>query len=384
MRIFRKLLWLWPIAASTFCPAMSFALAVAGNGAVNLGNVTTTGGQMVPLSNSIVQVTDPAGRGTGTIIYAYPFNGGEVFDVLTADHVIRDPNSINAKGFTGVSTFNPGSISASFGNAGNPSFTASAATSNYNIPNGGNGTADLAMFVVYVPQAQFATLPTFVPISIGAAPAASDNIVQSGYGLQANVSTTNAYNTANGTNLATYVWKYNANPSLSNPVFLSGKNTIQSLDANHTGIQTAFKSNAGPMNYVYSALIGSASITSDGAGGYNGTSYTMSGDSGGPTLESVGNKYVLVGVHSDSVTNDSYIYVTNPPTLAESDVLSSTDAAGKNYLESDVNVTAYTDWINTTEESLNSTIPEPSTLALLALLAPALLLRYRPWKDEWE
>ena len=80
--------WVLSICASALFPGISLGLAVAGNQVVN--NLPAG------VNNSIVQVSAGGFGGTGSIVLSYGYNGGTVFDVLTADHVIRDDSS--AKG----------------------------------------------------------------------------------------------------------------------------------------------------------------------------------------------------------------------------------------------------------------------------------------------
>jgi hypothetical protein len=138
---------------------------------------------------------------------------------------------------------------------------------------------------------------------------------------------------------------------------------------NLAGVPSKYNPGTGVVNYQYNGITGGTSITADASGGYNGTSYTMSGDSGGPTLELVNGKYVVVGVHSSGLLLNSTDGGT-PPTLLESDVISY--AKDNDFIWKDVNATSYGTWITSAEASVNTNLPEPTCLALVLLAGLAL------------
>jgi hypothetical protein len=351
-----------------FLPAQVFGLAVAGNQVVALP---------AAVNNSILQVSDAAGSGTGTIINSYGYNGGTVFDVLTADHVVRNNNG---------NLFAANQVSVGFGNGATPTFTGTAITTDFTLPAAGASAVDLSVFSVFVPAAQLATLPNFTPIAVNNTVAANDAIVQSGYGDRANVRQSTStpppqYDTDKGKAFLAYVYKPDTNTmsfGLGYGTLLSGNNSVSALNAAHVGATSTFPNgngNAGNSSYQFDAVTGGTSIVSDGNGGFNGTSYILSGDSGGPTFEKIGGNYVLVGVHSDSRSYDTFDGAT-PPNLVESDVVSLANDATHTW--DDVNATVYSNWITSAEATVNATVPEPTCgVVLLATGGLSLLRRHR-------
>src|SRR5579859_6174325 len=158
-------------------PGSCFGLAISpgSDSTAGLGNT----------ANAIVQIADPGGDGSGTIIQMMPFDGGVDLDVLTADHVIR-----NASG-GGSTIYTPGQISITFGNAGagGASFAAEDEATLFDLPSDGSSAVDLAIVDVFIPGSQLNTLPAgLAAVALpNARPAANAAITQAGYGLQASV-----------------------------------------------------------------------------------------------------------------------------------------------------------------------------------------------------
>jgi hypothetical protein len=300
------------LAVAAMMPGRCFGLAIAPAAAVNLGG----------MANAIVQIEDPSWLGTGTIINMAPITGGDLVDVLTADHVVRNPNP-------GENIYPANQISVTFGTG--VSISASSDATDFTWPQDLGSGVDLAMLALFVPQAQLggltsASLPT-------AQPAANTAIVQAGYGRQGTVATVDG-NPA-------YV---SLGPDFG--TLLAGPNTINGNGV--TFILNGAQSAWGGKDYSYFGFQNGCLIN-----GANSTSYIFSGDSGGPSLS--GN--TILGVHSSSVTwvvagypNSQFAYDNN---------------AAPNYLWQDVSVFDNLTWINTEIAAL--TVPEPSSVCLVIL-----------------
>jgi len=231
---------------------------------------------MVPLSQlHRPGLPTPPGAAQGTIIYAYPFNGGrKVFDVLTADTVIpaiQFPNQ--RKGLPPASALQPRSISASFGNAGNPAYRLRCHLELQQSPTAATALPISPCSSSMSPRPSSPLLLNLRPhFSIPPAPPPpAITSFHPATGLQPMSHHPMPYNTANAQYPRNRRLR-NTNAIHSSPIpssFPGKKYSSRASDANHTGIpDPRFKSNARSMNYVFtSALIGSASITPDGAGG---------------------------------------------------------------------------------------------------------------------
>jgi hypothetical protein len=286
-------------------------------------------------SNAIVQVSDPGGRGTGTLIQMMPYNGGENLDFLTADHVVRDASG------GGASLFAPSQISVTLN--GIPYASEDVAT-DFNIPQDGSSAVDLAILDVFIPGSQLNLLPAgLAPVALtNAQPAANTPITQAGYGHQAtvvNVSGTlaYAYSTVNG-----YGAPYGTLKAGPNTINAAGVIPITGAVSDYAGIRYSYQ------GFQNGARINGASPNFNGS-----TSYIFAGDSGGPSLS--GN--TILGVHSSSVTDE---FVNDPNSEIAYD-----NGAAPGYLWSDVSVFDNLAWINS--ELAIISIPEPSIAGLLTL-----------------
>jgi hypothetical protein len=314
------------------------------------------------IANAIVQVSDPGGRGTGSILQISPYNGGVDMDVLTADHVVRN----SAGG--GSTIYAPNQINITFGNgAGTATFPSMAAATDFTIPEDGSSYVDLAMLDVFVPQAQLNMLPAnLAPVALPAAsPAAGTALTQAGYGLQAsivNVSGNLAY--ANST-VKGYGAPYGTLKAGPNSINAAGVTAITGALSDYPGgVDAMGNPVAGNFAYQYDGFQNGCLI--NGANpNYNGsTSYIFSGDSGGPSL--TGN--TILGVHSSSVTgtlvgdaNSQFAYPTT---------------VNANYLWQDVSVGDNLPWINQELATL-SPVPEPTSAAILLMGSVGLMARKR-------
>jgi hypothetical protein len=317
-----------------FVPSRAFGLAISP------GSDTT--GSLGDLANDIVQLSDPGGLGSGTIVQVTNFNGGEDIDVLTADHVVRNDSG------NGSALFAPGQITMTFGNtgAGGASFAAEAVATDFTIPTGGGSAVDLAMVDIFVPGSQLNTLPAGLT-GVGLpknAPGVNSAIIQAGYGLSAtvtNVSGVLAY--ANST-----VWGWGSGFG----TLRSGSNTVGSAGViNINGALSGYSNNTGFVQYSYRGFRNGALINGSSPN-YNGsTSYIFSGDSGGPSLS--GN--TILGVHSSSVTG-TLVSDTNAQVAL---------SGNTNYYWSDVSVYDNLTWIDTELATLS--IPEPAPAALVTV-----------------
>ncbi len=94
--------------------------------------------------------------------------------------------------------------------------------------------------------------------------------------------------------------------------YLTGTNTITGTTANIIGAPLF---NGSPNNYTFDSLDGTFAFTKNGMGAItSGTSYILSGDSGGPTFESNGMGGLgLVGVHSFSAQHLNGMQEFNVP-----------------------------------------------------------------------
>lgn len=342
MRIysFKALLGITATAALAAAPTASFGLA----------DFNTPGVLPVGLEDAVVRVYAPGvGFGTGTIIGITPDNsGGNVYCVLTADHVLRNAG-------------NPGGLPASVGIG----FGSVAGTAAVNFPYSTTNAAaqvkldapvDLAVFSIDVPKAQLANLPVITAATVTAPliPATGTNpIIQVGYGDQATVGV--------GAPFAAGQAYYQSQSQFG--TYVSGLNTISS--ASPFGGYTRGI-------YAFSALEGIPTFTLDGAGNpVSATSYVLSGDSGGPTFETLSNGNIgLIGVHSGSTAGAAL------PGGEEG--ISGSGA----YQWSDVNASNYLAWINANCKAVDAAaVPEPAALALMVIGGAALLL-VRPRRGD--
>jgi hypothetical protein len=328
-------------AMTAMIPSHSFGLAISpgSDSTAALGNT----------ASAIVQVSDPGGSGSGTVIQMMPWDGGVDLDVITADHVVRDD------GGGGGSLYSASQVSIAFGNG--TSFAAEDEATDFTIPQDGSSAVDLAILDIFVPGSQLNTLPAGLA-AVGlpnAQPAANTAITQAGYGRQGTVTTVSGK--------LSYV--YSPLNGLGAPygTLKAGPNSLSA--AGVTAITGAVSAYAG-INYAYQGFQNGAQI--NGANpNYNGsTSYIFSGDSGGPSLS--GN--TILGVHSSSVTGT----VAGDPNSEFAYNL----GANANYQWQDVSVFDNLTWIN--EELATLSVPEPSVacLAALGLLAVARQRVLRP------
>jgi hypothetical protein len=298
-------------------------------GSFGLGLVNDTYALPNGLANDVVRVAvNGANAGTGTILSAVSDgSGGDWYNVLTADHVTTGAASINI-GFRFDTAYPAG-----FG-------------AQYLVSDAANGP-DLSLFSVDVTAATLANLPAnglapsslLQPVSLMAANNAANNlIVQAGFGNTATL-------VAGGyqENAGTY-GTYNAG---GNTIPANGAGAI--AGQGNQGIVAGYTRGI----YTFTAIRGTFAVTANPT---VGTTYLLSGDSGGPTFEANGSGgFSLVGVHSASFNNNP-----NP--------------AGS--LWTDVDLTAgVQNWINTEIPLID--VPEPAALALAALGGLASLVAIR-------
>ncbi len=320
-------------AALTAAPMVSFGLA----------DFNTPGILPVGLEDAVVRVYAPGvGFGTGTIIGITPDNsGGNVYCVLTADHVLR--NAGNPGGL-------PASVSIGFSSvagmaAGNFPYSTTNTATQVKL----DAPVDLAVFSVDVPRAQLANLPVITAATVTAPviPTTGTNpIIQAGYGDQATVGV--------GAPFAAGQAYYQSQTQYG--TYVSGMNTISS--ASPFGGYTRGI-------YAFRALEGIPTFTLDAAGNpVSATSYVLSGDSGGPTFETLTNGNIgLIGVHSGSTAG-----------LALAGGEEAVSGSGA-YQWTDVNASAYSAWINTNCDAVDAAAtPEPAALALMGIGGASLLL----------
>lgn len=326
------------LMAAVMLPSSVFGLAISPGSAVALGNT----------ANSILQVSNPAARGTGSIIKMQPDGaGGTDLIVLTADHVVRDA----AGG--GSALYTPNQINVTFGGGG-ATFSASNAVTDFTLPEDGSSAVDLAMLDVDVPKSKLNQLPAnlFALTLPAAQPAANTAITQAGYGLQGGVTTVSG-------NLA-YVYSPVNSLGAAYGTLKAGPNTIGAGGVTSiTGATSAYAAQP----YVYDGFQNGALINGVNPN-YNGsTSYVFSGDSGGPSLSGT----TLLGVHSSSVTgkivgdaNSEFAYANNV-----------------NYQWQDVSVFDNLTWINATMATISPPVPEPVGSGLLLIGVVGFLCKRR-------
>jgi hypothetical protein len=351
--------------AAVFCllPARSFGLALL-NDTVSL---TPADQEMSNLANNVVRVYEsfgPAGEtpkpgfGTGTIISIVPDGqGGDYYNVLTADHVVN--GAVSA-----VNDGNVGRIGIGFGsNPGNTVGNFFPLTVNNlakHVRLDGGNSVDLAVFSVDVSARLLAAAapgpanilaPGFgvyglqleVPIA-DPSDAPGNTIVQAGYGALA---------TAKLGDPAKPGQARYAPIASSYGTFNSGGNTIPA-----NGLVGA-RDLESP---GFDAIIGTFAFTRDAKGNpVSGTTDIMSGDSGGPTFQANNGIYDLIGVHQGSQT--------------ELNVKDETTWATPGQTWTDVDVSAYTSWINQAITQVD--VPEPSTWALAFAGGLLCLFRFR-------
>jgi hypothetical protein len=324
-------------------PTHCFGLAISpgSDSTAGLGNT----------ANAIVRISDPGGSGSGTIVQMTPYNGGMNLDVLTADHVIRNP------GGGGSTLYSPNQISIAFGNVGGGgvSFAAEDEATLFDLPSDGSSAVDLAILDVFIPGSQLNTLPGgLAPAALpNAAPAANAAITQAGYGLRASV--------VNLGGTLSYVYSPLYGYGAGYGTLKAGPNSVGG--AGVTTINGAVSDYAGQL-YVYEGFQNNCVINGVSPN-YNGsTSYIFSGDSGGPSLS--GN--TIFGVHSSSTAGTLNGNLGNDP---NSQVADSTDQW------QDVSVFNYLTWINTELATLS--IPEPSTVSMIVIGGFAVMAARKRW-----
>jgi hypothetical protein len=308
------------------------------------------------LANDVVRIeingTTP--NGTGTIISVVPDgNGGDYYNVLTADHVVYGATAIN--------------IGFRFDTAYPTGFGVSSMAQNVEY-DGGSGLvygADLAVFAVDVSAATLANLPAnglspsslLLPVGMMAPNNAPGNqIIQAGFGFQTTLGFVGGqwrYNYSAG--FGTYNAGANTIPA-NGPGAIAGQGQ-QGLVPNYVG-----DVNGRGGNYVFDAIRGTFAVQTDAGGNpTSGTTYIMSGDSGGPTFESDGSGGLsLIGVHSDS-------YAAGEDT---------TESAGQGSLWSDVQVSSEEGWIQWATNAVD--VPEPGSLSLIGMGLAAIAWRVFP------
>ena len=328
-------------AVVALTPMKSFAIAVLNNPfALPAG-----------LTNAVVRVdeTNQNGQnfvGSGTIIGVVPDGtGGNFYDVLTADHVVRDT----------VTNSVPAAVYIGFGNQNN------AATFATNWPLSVNsvaqnvsygGPVDLAVFAVDVPAATPANVIApigILPATVGTATAVNGpNIIMAGYGTQGTASALNVPPVTDA-----YKWTPN-----SYGTYISGTNVY------YTGSNPAFSfTGNGGYNYTYKSLQDTFALTPAGSGAAatSGTAFFLPGDSGGPTFESNGSGgLVLVGVHSAVTTPTVGVSGAQYSLVGDQDF--------------DVNAGQYQPFI-LSSQILVDQLPEPSAVFALVPVAAILLFR---------
>lgn len=327
----RQLLTVGTILSSVMIPSHCFGLAISpgSDSTAGLGNT----------ANAIVQISDPGGSGSGTIIQMMSYDGGMDLDVLTADHVIRNDSG------GGSDLYAPSQVSITFGNAGGggASFAAEEEATLFNLPLDGSSAVDLAILDVFVPGSQLNTLPAgLAAVALPTAePGANTAITQAGYGHQASV--------VNLGGTLSYVYSPLYGYGAGYGTLKAGPNSI---NGNGVITITGAVSDYAGQRYVYQGFQNNCVINGVSPN-YNGsTSFVFAGDSGGPSLS--GN--TILGVHSSSSTGTLNGNLGNDP---NSEVADSTD----NW--SDVSVYDYLPWINMELATLS--VPEPSVSSLAVL-----------------
>jgi hypothetical protein len=190
------------------------------------------------------------------------------------------------------------------------------------------------------------TLPLgLAPIALPAgAPAANTAITQAGYGRQGTVATVSGQ--------LAYVYSPTVNGlGAVYGTLKAGPNTVNA--AGVTTITGAVSDYAG-QNYVYQGFQNGALINGVSPNYNNSTSYIFSGDSGGPSLNSLNT--TILGVHSSSVTGT----LSNDPNSE----FAYNNVFAPNYLWQDVSVGSYLPWI-TEELATLSPVPEPAVGSIL-------------------
>jgi hypothetical protein len=274
------------------------------NDTVRIG--TNTGGGLVD-------------AGTGSIIAIMPdaSGTGQLYCVLTADHVMRGANQ------AGIS----------FGNGNNDyMFT----TTNFAAQVRLLAPVDLAVFSVDIPNN--AKVPQVLIPTIMAPN--NNQIIQAGYGERATV----------GVVPSGMAGQMGYNVTLgSYGTFDNGTSAINlPLNPGYTrGI------------YAFNALQSTLQFTTDAMGNItSGPSYQLSGDSGGPTFQSNNmGGLALVGSHSASTAH--IIRNAMGQRTAEYNINGDT--------WTDVNDSQYVDLINRSCRDVSAAAPEPSTLTLDAI-----------------
>lgn len=354
------------IAAAMMLPAHAPAMSVVGKYVENLP---------LSISNSIVQIKNNAGgTGTGEVVAIVPAAaGGEYLDILTADHVVRD-------GFGIID--NAPSIVTTFANArgGGGSWAGTNITSDFTIPNpDGTSAVDLALYSIYLPGPWTNQLPAgLTALSLTKVAAKqNDAIIQAGYGNEGTVTNATTGNFAPFKNVKTPAFVYSPlfNFGQGFGTLVAGDNTVGNTPRGMAVFNSTFMQKGAAVPYTFDALTGGTNLAANATGGYDGTTYLMGGDSGGPTFEvaqipdpnnpgAMIASYSLYGVHSASVTTR---YSGNLNDMIQFDVnsqIGAPQAADPNYLWYDVDVSSYTNWITTAEALVN--VPEPTTAGLLA------------------
>ena len=320
----------WQLTAAVILgavPSTSFGLAV-----LNSPFALPPG-----LENGVIRIRETTGSGnylgTGTVINIVPDGkGGNFYCILTADHVVRDPTNGNLAASVAVGFNTNGAMFPFVQNTIN------------NTTLRANAPVDLAVFSVDIPAN--ANVPSVLPAPIIAATTAAGNqIIQAGYGDQATAGT--------GAPAAAGQDRYAVNPGFG--TFLDGTNTIAGTT---NGIVGAAIGNGN--NYTFNSLDGTFAFTKAAGVIVAGTTYILSGDSGGPTFESNGSGGLgLVGVHSFSAFRSNAGQEFEIP--------------GDQW--HDVNANAYSNFIATSCAAVSA--PEPGSLCLLAAGGLGLLMRRR-------
>jgi hypothetical protein len=389
---------------SGFCALASAAisLAVLPSSTFGLATFNNTFGLPAGLQNDIVRIgeTEPGKTpgtttgfvGTGTIIYTQPdSNGGNWYDILTADHV-ADGGSIGlptalAVGFGSINSANAFTYMNPGGDKTNwPLQVFSTAQNVIYAGAYGKGTVDLALIAVDVPAnapanviqpaglltntAANTSLPILNAYVNNAGTGNPQQIVQAGYGSQSTVTSTKI----GGVN--TNVYQVNTG---TYGTALTGTNNLTAVGV--AGVTNGFA----PANrvYNYTGIRGTFAFTTAAGVVTSGTTYINSGDSGGPTFESAQQQLGfpglgLIGVHSTSTDSSNDAMDGNLYDIPGVNVW--TDVSAAQY------VNTFTVASGTVQNGINpdtfnnipfSTInvPEPSAAVVLVAGAGMLLMR---------